>query len=61
MNKLRVNLKNCYGIQSLDAEFDFTSPQSIAKAYTLALARVVAVHKLRVLLHALPLNLRIFN
>ncbi|OUD14696.1 AAA family ATPase [Thioflexithrix psekupsensis] len=31
MDKLKVNLKNCYGIQSLDKEFDFTS--SKVKAY----------------------------
>jgi hypothetical protein len=38
MNKLKVNLKNCYGIQSLDQEFDFasTNPRKPkAKAYAI--------------------------
>lgn len=35
MNKLSVSLKNCYGIQSLDGEFDFSSPQTMAKAYAI--------------------------
>jgi hypothetical protein len=33
MNKLSVSLKNCYGIQSLDHEFDFSN--SKAKAYAI--------------------------
>lgn len=35
MNKLKVNLKNCYGIQSLDHEFDFDSSGSRGKAYAI--------------------------
>lgn len=37
MNKLKVNLGNCYGIQSLDHEFDFASnpAKPIAKAYAI--------------------------
>lgn len=33
MNTLSVSLKNCYGIQSLDYEFDFSNPK--AKAYAI--------------------------
>lgn len=33
MNKLGVSLNNCYGIQSLDHEFDFSNPK--AKAYAI--------------------------
>lgn len=36
MNRLKVSLKNCYGIQSLDHEFDFAAGQPnkpMAKAY----------------------------
>jgi hypothetical protein len=32
MNKLRVSLKNCYGIQSLDFDFDFSKPKGMAYA-----------------------------
>jgi len=35
MNKLKVSLKNCYGIQSLDHEFDFKFSASKAKAYAI--------------------------
>ncbi len=33
MNKLKVSLNNCYGIQSLDHEFDFDSSRQRTKAY----------------------------
>jgi hypothetical protein len=33
MNKLKVDLKNCYGIQGLEYEFDFSTSKS--KAYTI--------------------------
>jgi len=33
MNKLKVDLKNCYGIQSLECEFDFAASKS--KAYAI--------------------------
>ncbi|HZW24116.1 MAG TPA: hypothetical protein VFF26_01415 [Gallionella sp.] len=36
MNKLKVNLQNCYGIQSLDEEFDF-SPSSTFKSNAYAI------------------------
>lgn len=37
MNKLKVHLKNCYGIQSLDYEFDFNSTPAkpLANAYAI--------------------------
>nr|WP_319490259.1 hypothetical protein [uncultured Desulfobacter sp.] len=37
MNKLKVHLKNCYGIQSLDYEFDFNSisAKPLANAYAI--------------------------
>lgn len=35
MNKLKVSLKNCYGIQSLDYEFDFKASESRVKAYAI--------------------------
>ena len=35
MNKLKVSLKNCYGIQSLDHEFDFDSSGQKNKAYAI--------------------------
>jgi len=39
MNQLQINLKNCYGIQSLDHEFDFSigskSSKPKAKAYAI--------------------------
>ena len=33
MDKLRIDLKNCYGIQSLEKEFDFST--SKVKAYAI--------------------------
>lgn len=35
MNKLKVSLKNCYGIQSLEHEFNFDSSGQKAKAYAI--------------------------
>ena len=37
MNKLNINLENCYGIQSLECEFDFTprGNRPLAKAYAI--------------------------
>ncbi|BCG47247.1 hypothetical protein GEOBRER4_n2074 [Citrifermentans bremense] len=35
MEKLRVSLENCYGIQSLDYEFDFTWSASKSRAYAI--------------------------
>jgi len=35
MNKLKISLKNCYGIVSLDHEFDFDSSNSRGKAYAI--------------------------
>ncbi|MBK5549340.1 AAA family ATPase [Pseudomonas sp. TH03] len=35
MNKLKVSLKNCYGIQSLDYDFDFDPSKIMAKAYAI--------------------------
>lgn len=35
MNKLNVSLKNCYGIQSLDYDFDFDPSRIKAKAYAI--------------------------
>lgn len=37
MNKLKVSLKNCYGIQSLDEEFDFASNPAKPKAKAYAI------------------------
>ncbi len=38
MNKLKISLKNCYGIQSLDHEFDFNPGQNQARPKTKAYA-----------------------
>jgi hypothetical protein len=37
MNKLKVSLKNCYGIQSLDEEFNFASNPAKPKAKAYAI------------------------
>ncbi|MGZ5575762.1 MAG: hypothetical protein ACXWEV_02710 [Methylobacter sp.] len=37
MNKLKVSLANCYGIQSLDEEFDFASNPAKPKAKAYAI------------------------